>query len=252
VEAYSISTQHLAAQLSNDLTIDGYDTCLDELVGLTTAANTGIGQKLVQTNGLVGIKMFLLVFYTLLQAILGIGVVATGALLTETATLLAVATTLVTTLLTIATLTLVTALTRLTITALTLVTALLTGLAITALTLVTALLTRLAITTLLTGLITFLTRLITLLALSLLIKVGTIALLTRLIAALTGLITLLTRLITLLTILCTRTEAALRGTALQTGTETLRTETTFLLILIAIITTLRSHLRTRLLNTRTW
>ena len=93
VETYLVGTKHLAAQFGNHLTVDGDDTCLDELVSLTTAANASIGEELVQTQGLVGIVIFLLVLDTLLHAVLCIGIVIcrTG---TESAGSLVIAATL--------------------------------------------------------------------------------------------------------------------------------------------------------------
>ena len=244
MELHLVSTQHLSTQLGNNLTINGDNACLDELIGLATAADTCISQELIQTNGLIGIEVLLLILNTLLQRVLGIGIILSTlgletTLLTRLITtllLIAVATLLarlVASALLIATLLVSTLLTRL-------VTTLLVRLVSATLLIATLLVTTLLVTTLLTGLIA--------------------TLLTRLIAALlTGLIT------TLLTILLTRTRliaaliiiiitgtiaATLRSSTLQSCTESLRTEAFLVMILIAIVTTLRG-IRTWLMNTWT-
>jgi hypothetical protein len=66
VEHHGIGAHNLGTQFGNHLTIDRHDSCLDELVSLSTAAYTGVSQELIQTNGLVGIVILLLIFYTLL------------------------------------------------------------------------------------------------------------------------------------------------------------------------------------------
>ena len=104
VEQHLVSTQYLGTQLGNNLAIDLYDTCCDELVSLTTTADASISQELVQTQGLIGIVVLLLVLDALLQRVLSIGIVARS-VLAIAATLLTIATTLVvTTTLLIATL----------------------------------------------------------------------------------------------------------------------------------------------------
>ena len=240
METHFISTHHLSTQLGNHLTINGDNTSLDELVGLAAAANTCIGKELVQTDRLIGIEVLLLIFYTLLQAILGMRIIA-GGMLAIAATLLTIATAL------------------LTVTAALLV-ATLTGLIAALLTIAAALL----VTTLTRLVAAFLIIIIvarTIAVLRTLTVTATllIATLTRLITTLltiaaTGLITTLTRLVAafLIIVVGTRTIAAtLRGIRLQTCTETFRTESTLFLILVTIVATLIA-VRPWLMNTRTW
>ena len=75
VEHHAIGAQDLCSQLGHNLAIDLHDTCRDELIGLTTAANTGVSQELVQAKGLIGIVILLLILNALLHAILRIGIV---------------------------------------------------------------------------------------------------------------------------------------------------------------------------------
>ena len=255
MEADLIGAQHLGTQFGHHLTIDGDDTCLDELIGLTTTADTGISQEFVQTNRLIGIIVLLLILNTFLQAVFSIGIIA-GSVGTITATLLAIATLallaiaalallIAATLLTIATLT------GLTVAATLLTVATLTGLTVTATLLTIATLTGLVAATLLA--IATLTGLIaTFLALSLLVVTGAIAFLLTILG--TGTIA------SLVVIVVTRTIATLMGlailalrltrTALQTCAKALRTETALLLILITVIAAL-TGVGTRLMNAGT-
>ena len=50
VETNLVGAQHLGSEFGHHLTIDGDNTCLDELVCLATAAHTSIGQELIQTQ----------------------------------------------------------------------------------------------------------------------------------------------------------------------------------------------------------
>ena len=94
VELHLIGTKDLCTQLGNNLTIDCYQTCLDELISLTARAYTSIGEELVQAQWLCWVDVLLLIFDTLLHAILSIWIV-TRSVLTETATtVVAIATTL--------------------------------------------------------------------------------------------------------------------------------------------------------------
>ena len=79
MEANLVGAQNLCAQFRNHLSIDRDDTSLDIIVSLTTTADAGIREELVQANRLIGIVVCLLVFNALLVRILGIGVVAGGA-----------------------------------------------------------------------------------------------------------------------------------------------------------------------------
>jgi len=188
VELHDIGAEHLGAELGDDLIVDRHHTSLDELISLTTGANTGICQIFVQTNRLVRVDILLLVLDTLLHAILSIGIVS--------GTVLSVATLTV-----VAALALLTIATLLTITALLTIAALLTRLIATlSLLTIAALLTRLIATLSLLTVAALLARLITTLL------TGLVAtLLARLITTLlTGLVaTLLARLITTLALLIT-------------------------------------------------
>ena len=94
VELHLIGTKDLGTQLGNYLTIDSYQTSLDKLISLTARAYTSIGEELVQAQWLCWVDVFLLIFDTLLHAILSIWIV-TRSVLTETATtVVAIATTL--------------------------------------------------------------------------------------------------------------------------------------------------------------
>ena len=252
METDGIGTHHLRAQLGDHLPVDSDHTCLNELVGLATAANAGIGQELVQTNGLVGIEVLLLILNALLQRVLGIGIVV-GRMLTETALTLAVATTLL-----IATLTLlVAALLTLTIATRTLLIATLT-LLVTAALLIATLARLIALTTLLTGLIATLTRLIAILTGLIALALTAILIVAWTIATtlLTVVILWLTRLIATLTgleIIGTRTIAALLGRlALQTGTEALGTEAPFIIIVVFETGTLIARRNGTLPGVNTW
>ena len=210
VELHDIGAEHLGAELGDDLIVDRHHTSLDELISLTTGANTGICQIFVQTNRLVRVDILLLVLDTLLHAILSIGIVS--------GTVLSVATLTV-----VAALALLTIATLLTITALLTIAALLTRLIATlSLLTVAALLARL-ITTLLTGLVaTLLARLITTLALLI------TTLLVIVVVARTLLIASLALLITALALIATLTLLiAVAWTLLathQASTEALGTE----------------------------
>ena len=81
METNLVSTEDLCSKFSNDLAIYCYHTCLDELISLTTAAYTCIGEILVKTQWLVWIVVHLLVLDTLLHAILSIGIVTWSMLL---------------------------------------------------------------------------------------------------------------------------------------------------------------------------
>ena len=256
MEADLIGAQHLGTQFGHHLTIDGDDTCLDELIGLTTAADTGISQEFVQTNRLIGIIVLLLILNTLLQAVFSIGIIA-GSVGTITATLLAIATLaglaiaalallIAATLLTIATLT------GLTVAATLLAIATLTGLTVAATLLTIATLTGLTVAATLLAVATLTGLIATFLALSLLVVTGAIAFLLTILG--TGTIA------SLVVIVVTRTIATLMGlailalrltrTALQTCAKALRTETALLLILITVIAAL-TGVGTRLMNAGT-
>ncbi len=75
VELHLVGTMHLSAQLGHYGTIDRDYSGLDILICLTTTAHTGIGQILVQTNGLIGIDVILLILDALLLTVLCIGIV---------------------------------------------------------------------------------------------------------------------------------------------------------------------------------
>ena len=75
MELHLIGTQDLGSQFCDDLTIHGYDTCLDELISLTTTADTCVCQELIQTQRLIGIIVDLLVLNAFLHAILSIRII---------------------------------------------------------------------------------------------------------------------------------------------------------------------------------
>lgn len=243
MEHHLIGAEHLGAELGNHFPIDLHYACLDELIGLTTAANAGIGEELVQTNGLVGIEVLLLIFYAFLQRILGIGIIAAALLLAITATLLITAALLIATtrLLAVATALLITATLLLAITA--------RLLPIVA----TTLLLTIASTLLITA-----ARLIAALLFTIIIIAGTIAaLLTRLIATLLIIIivrTIATLLAGLVTSLLARLIAAagliatlLRSLRLEISAKTFGAETAFTFVAVR-----SGRVRTLSVNTRTW
>ena len=254
VETDVVGAHHLGTQLVDNLTIDSHHTSLDKLVGLATAANTGISQELVQTDGLIGIEVLLLIFNTLLQRILGIGIIArrtltiaallrtlsiATTLLTVTAALLVATTLLIAALLTVASALLIATLLR----TLSIATALL----VTAALLITTL-ARLVTTLLAVGLLIVTGTITTLFSLTLLVVAGTIAALLTILG--TG--TIATLLIaTLLIIVVTGTIATVLRSALQTCAKALGTEAALVLILITVIATLLSELWTWLVNTWT-
>ena len=225
VEVHIVGTKHLGAQLSNYLAIDGDNTGLDELIGLATAANTGIGKELIKANGLVGIVVLLLVLDTLFHRVLGIRIIVGRTFAEPTLLLVAV---------------------RLARTGLIGVvsTTVRTGQTVRT---VTTLLARLVTTLLRTGLITALhvaillvTRTIALLrtrliaahlVVTILLIAGTIALLwTRLVATL-----LRTGLIAIINIIGTRAIRPLLWLALQTCCKALRTEASIIVIILSVV-----------------
>ena len=76
VELHLIGALHLCAQFGHHLSVDGHLTLLDVLISLTTRAYTGIGEILVQTDGLVRIDVLFLIFDTLLEAVLCVWIIA--------------------------------------------------------------------------------------------------------------------------------------------------------------------------------
>ena len=239
MELHLIRAEHLGTQFRYDLTIHRYNTCLDELICLTTAADTCISQELVQTKGLIGIEVNLLILNALLHRILSIGIVIgstlTWALLETAATIRFAITSLLGTL-AIATLTLLTITTTLrtlavtTLRALT-ITATLRTLAIATLRALTiaATLRTLAITTL---------RALTIAATLRTLAITALALLT--IFTLLGIIVVTGTITTML----------LRCATLQTCTKTFWAETS-LVIVAAIIRTLIGWTLSGV-NTWTW
>ena len=227
MEMHHISTEHFGAQFRHHFSIDSHDTSLNEIVSLTSAADTSIGKELIQADRLVGVIVLLLIFYALLLTILGIGIIV-GRTLTEPT----LGTLAITSLRTLA----VTTLRTLTIAALrTLAVTSLRTLAVTSLrTLAIAALRALTIAALRTLSIAA-TLLITLLV-AFLIVTGAepTLLLTRLIAT-ALLITAITTII-----ICTRTITMLRSLSLQTGTKTFRTEST--VIILIVLTEIRTFI----------
>ena len=229
VELHLIGTKDLGTQLGNYLTIDSYQTSLDELISLTARANTSIGEELVQAQWLCWVDVLLLIFDTLLHAILSIWIV-TRSVLTETATtVVAIATPLWTAI--TATVVAITTLLRTTITTTVVAIATLwTTITTTVVAIATLLRTRLVAALLAWLIATLLTRLITTL-LIIIVVTRTIATLlrTRLIASL---LTWLVATTVAVTITTTALIAAALWTlaaacTLQASTETFRTETAF-------------------------
>ena len=230
VELHLIGTKDLGTQLGNNLTIDSYQTCLNELISLTARANTSIGEELVQTQWLCWVDVFLLIFDTLLHAILSIWIVTRSVLTETTTTVVAIATTLWTAI--TATVVAITTLLRTTIAATTVVAiaaTLWTTITTTVVAITTLLRTRLVAALLAWLVATLLTRLITTL-LIIIIVTRTIATLlrTRLIASL---LTWLVATTVAVTITTTALIAAalwtLAACTLQASTKTFRTETAF-------------------------
>ena len=98
VELHLVGAKNLGTQLGNYLTIDSYQTSLDELISLTARADTSIGKELIQAQWLCWVDILLLVFDTLLHAILSIWIVSWSVLTEATTTVVAIATTLWTTI----------------------------------------------------------------------------------------------------------------------------------------------------------
>ncbi len=221
MEFHLIGTQDFGSQFGHHLTIHSDYSSLDICVGLTTAAHTGIGEELVETNRLIGVDVLLFIFYALLGTVFCVRIIPRRVL-----TITIVITTL---------LALVATLLALVATLLTLIAALLTGL------IAFTLLTGLETFTLLTGLIAFtlLTGLIATLLTGLVatLLTGLIATLLTLIAALLALIaTLLTGLVAALLVVIivvvTWTELTLLSTCiLQTGTKTLGAEAALVIMM---------------------
>ena len=222
VEHHLVGARHLGAQFGHHLSVDGHHTCLDICIGLTTAANAGIGKILVEADGLIGVDMLLLVLNTFLQTVFGIGIVS-GIVLT-------IATLIVSALLIAAALLVTTLLTGL-VAATLLVTTLLTGLIATLLTgLIATLLTGL-IATLLTGLIaTLLTGLIATLLTGLVttLLTGLIATTLLVTALLAGLVATLLAVAHIIVV--TRTVGTLSASRLKTCPETLGAESALIVI----------------------
>ena len=235
-----VGAENLGSQFGNDLTIDRYHTGLDKLVGLATRAYTGIGQKLVKAQGLVGVYVVFLVLDALLHAILSIGVVV-GRALAETAAVGAIATALIAALLTRLIAALLTGLIATLLAGL--IATLWTGTETTLLTgletafIVSGIVTGAKSTLLWTGLIVALLTGLEALALATVVIAGTVAtLLTGLIG--TGLTTMTivaTGLIT--TIIESGTETAwlsIAGRALEIGPKTLGAEPTLLSVVMIV------------------
>ena len=63
MELNYIGAQNLCSQLGYYLAVNAYYTCLDELIGLATAADTCIGKELVQAEWLVWIMRFFIEYF---------------------------------------------------------------------------------------------------------------------------------------------------------------------------------------------
>ena len=98
VEVDCIGTLNLCSEFCNDFTVYLHHTCLNELVCLTTRANTCISKELVQADWCIWVLDIFLIFDTFFLRVLGIWIVATSALLEALIALVVVATTESTTL----------------------------------------------------------------------------------------------------------------------------------------------------------
>ena len=81
VEAHFIGRQDFCTERIGYLSVDGDNTGLDEIIGLTTAADTGVGKEFVQTNRFSRILMLLMI--SLLLAVGIESVVALNGLVAE-------------------------------------------------------------------------------------------------------------------------------------------------------------------------
>ena len=82
MEEHRVAAQHFVSQFGDDLTVHRDHARLDVLVSIATRANAGVGEELIETNGLVGIVSLLFVVYTLLARVeaLGVGLAETAVL----------------------------------------------------------------------------------------------------------------------------------------------------------------------------
>ena len=95
VELHLVGAKNLGTQLGNYLTIDSYQTSLDELISLTARAYTSIGKELVQAQWLCWVDILLLVLDALLHAILSIWIVSRSVLAEAATTVVVITTTTV-------------------------------------------------------------------------------------------------------------------------------------------------------------
>ena len=69
VELHRVGAHHFRAEFLHHLTVHRDNSGLNEIVGLASAANAGIGQKFVQTHRFVGVDVCFLVFDAFLHAV---------------------------------------------------------------------------------------------------------------------------------------------------------------------------------------
>ena len=74
VEEHRVAAQHFVSQFSNDFAVHRHYAGLNVLVGVTTRANDGVGEELVEANGLVGIVRLFFVVNALLARVETLGV----------------------------------------------------------------------------------------------------------------------------------------------------------------------------------
>ena len=86
VELDDVSRENLGTEFAYYLTIYGNHSGLNEIVGLTTRANTCVGEEFVQTNRLRRVFVFLFILHAFLRRILGIGSGAALALFVHSGT----------------------------------------------------------------------------------------------------------------------------------------------------------------------
>ncbi len=84
VELHVVGAQNLGSEFGNNLAVHRNYACLDELVSLAAAANTGVGEELIEAYRLCRVYVLFLIFNAFLQAVLCVRVVV-GRALTVTA-----------------------------------------------------------------------------------------------------------------------------------------------------------------------
>ena len=218
VELHLVGAKNLGTQLGNYLTIDSYQTSLDELISLTARAYTSIGKELVQAQWLCWVDILLLVLDALLHAILSIWIVSRSVLAEAATTVVVIATT---TIVAIATATVVTVIATTTVVAIATATVV-AVIATTAVVAVTTATVAVVATTLWTAVATLLTWLVTTI---------------RLMLVVTFCIIVETRTAIVTTLLRTAVVATLLWTAITTATVVAIAATTAVAIVATLLWT---------------